>query len=522
MNWFMVHGSWFMVRPFRDFILVILSAALLSLPFINARLWVFAWFGFVPLFTVILGGSKAKAFWSAFLTGVFFWSFTIYWLIHVTLLGLAPLVLYLALYFGIFGLIVSRHKLLLTPYYLFLVPSVWVILEYVRSYLFTGFPWALLGYSQYLNLPAIQISDITGAWGVSFLVVMVNILLFKVIGNRLRVTGKGKGVFKKTHGYLLPYIFLITAFGYGFYRLHLSPATVRLSPMKISVVQGNIPQELKWDVLARDFILRRYADLTILAAKDNPDLIIWPEAASPCLLGEDPECFNIITDLARKAKTPLLSGVVTRENELFYNSAILISRRGEIVKRYDKVHLVPFGEYIPLKKVLPFLQTIVPIGDINRGEEFTVFTQSAKESKQDVFRFSVLICFEDLFPEISREFINRGADFLVNITNDAWYKKTAAPYQHLAASVFRAVENRVFLVRSANTGVSGFISPSGKLIYLVRDNKNRNIFIEGFSTQDIFTGGRKATFYNLHGEYFIFLLFIFFIYSIFRLIRRRG
>jgi apolipoprotein N-acyltransferase len=500
----------------KELSLCLVSTGLLLLSFPNYNIWLFAWFGFVPLFFAIQNKSKRRVFFLAYLCGVIFWFGTIYWLIHVTFPGTVLLVLYLALYFGLFGLLISYYTLYLPVrqagakrYTLLFVPSVWVILEYIRSHLFSGFPWALLGYSQYLNLPVIQIADITGVWGVSFLVMMVNVLIYKLISNRLWVTGKKN---KTLIG--LPLLLLILTLGYGYYHLNLPPTTYYLPPIKISVIQGNIPQELKWEPQSRDFIIDKYFRLTAQAVKEKPDLIIWPEAAMPCVLEEAPLFYEKVKEFSKRIKTPLVLGAVTAKNDNYYNSALFISSEGKLLNRYDKLHLVPFGEYIPLKKILSFLETVVPIGDITAGKEYTIF-QIPNPKIQT--RFAVLICFEDLFPKLSREFVKKGANFLVNITNDAWYKKSSAPFQHLQASVFRTVENRVFLVRAANTGVSGFILPTGKIISLVQDESSRKIFIDGFATKDIFMPEWPLSFYTRYGDIFIFLLFIFIICSIFRL-----
>jgi apolipoprotein N-acyltransferase len=204
----------------------------------------------------------------------------------------------------------------------------------------------------------------------------------------------------------------------------------------------------------------------------------------------------------------------------------LISSQGETLVKYNKLHLVPFGEYIPLKKIFPFLETIAPIGDIRPGQDYTIFAlpgpqspvpslnaQTRKRTNAQT-KFAVLICFEDLFPELARNFVKKGAQFLVNITNDAWYRKTSAPYQHLQASVFRAVENRVSLARAANTGVSGFITPNGKIISLVCDRTGRNIFIEGYKDQEIAIIERRPTFYTRYGDVFIVVCFLFLLYDI--------
>jgi apolipoprotein N-acyltransferase len=274
--------------------------------------------------------------------------------------------------------------------------------------------------------------------------------------------------------------------GYGYYKILRTAHGARRTTLKISLIQGNIPQELKWDKGSQALILERYAQLSQKAAMEKPDLIIWPEAASPGFIGaaEDDWIVERILAVPKETGIPLLLGSVVRENKNYFNSALLIDRQGKIAGRYDKLHLVPFGEYIPLKELFPFLETIVPIGDFTSGDSYTLFSLSPAAGGAGA-KFGVLICFEDTIPELSRNFVKKGADFLVNITNDGWFKETKAPYQHLAASVFRAVENRVPLVRAANTGVSCFIDSRGRIKAKITEN-GKDIFVPGTKTENIF------------------------------------
>jgi len=490
----------------KDLFLCLLSGCLLIFSFPNFNLWLFAWFGFVPLFFAIQNKRKFKAFLLSYFTGLIFWFGTIYWLIHVTFPGLVLLVLYLALYFGIFGLLISFYPLSAIRYPLIYIPCLWVLLEYLRSYLFTGFGWALLGYSQFLNLPVIQIADITGVWGVSFLVMMVNVVIWQL----MNVTSHKSQVARIKSGYLVISFFLLGAsLIYGYYRLSLRPATGDLQPIKVSVIQGNIPQELKWQTRSREFILDRYLTLSRDASCEEPGLVIWPEAAVPGYLfnPQDKWMFERIFNFAKDRKLNFLIGAVAEEGENYFNTAILVDGQGRIIQRYNKLHLVPFGEYIPFKKAFPFLETIVPIGDFTAGREYTVF------SLDGTTKFSVLICFEDLFPELSRRFVKKGANFLVNITNDAWFGKTPSPFQHLALSVFRAVENRRFLLRAANTGVSGFIAPNGAVSSLVADNRGKAVFITGYETAFVYPRD-NITFYTRFGDIVVLICLILAIYGI--------
>ena len=479
--------------------LCVFSGILLSIPFWNGNFWIFAWCGMAPLFFALEGRSRAQRFLLGYLCGVVFWWATIFWLVHVTFIGTAVLILYLALYFGIFGVLLPVRNP--KPAFTFLlVPSAWVILEYVRSHLLTGFPWALLGYSQYLNLPVIQIADVTGVWGVSFLVMMGNAALYSVIGYRLAASGERlaqRGIRNQGVATLLC---ILLAVLYGYHKLNRMPHAKNPTPLKISVIQGNIPQDFKWTPQYNDFIIKQYLTLTKKASVGIPDLILWPEAALPVVPEEEPAYYEMAVKSAQETRCNLLFGAVTKRDSLYYNSAILISPQGSMRARYDKIHLVPFGEYIPLRNTLPFLQTFVPIGDMTAGKEYTVFTPSLKLKTLNPVHFSVLICFEDLFPELSRQFVKKGADFLVNITNDAWYKKGPASMQHLQASVFRAVENRVQVVRAANTGISAFIDPSGKIISKVCDKGGRMIFVEGYDTQVIALTHNVPTAYNRFGD----------------------
>ncbi|MDP3143621.1 MAG: apolipoprotein N-acyltransferase [Candidatus Omnitrophota bacterium] len=467
-------------NAYKAIILSLFSSLLLILSFPRADLGFLAWVGLLPLFFAIRGKSPIFSFLISYLCGFLFFLGTIYWLIHVTLLGWIVLCLYLALYFGLFGFLFSRFSKLPKILFFFFIPCAWTLLEYLRAHLLTGFGWALLGYSQYKFLPIIQIADIAGAYGISFLVIMVNLAIYLRLRER-----------KESRAEIMICSFLIIlTFTYGFFRLNQKPGVERI---KISVIQGNIPQEWKWEEGKKDFNLEKYLFLAKLAALENPDLIIWPETAFPGYLWQEPELFAKVLKLTREIKIPLLVGLVTSDGASIYNSAILISKDGEPAQIYNKLHLVPFGEYIPLRKVLPFLETIVPIGDFTAGKEYTVFKTPAP--------FSTLICFEDTVAELSCQFTKRGAEFLTNITNDAWFKDTAAPYQHLQASVMRAVENRRPLIRAANTGVSAFIAANGEIVDRVQQS-GKDTFVDGILSSEI-TTGNELTFYTRFGDIFI-------------------
>jgi len=272
----------------------------------------------------------------------------------------------------------------------------------------------------------------------------------------------------------------------------------------------NIPQDIKWDEDSKKWILQTYLDLSKDASKVKPALIIWPEASFPGYLKEG-EYFSLqVQQLARDTNTPLLIGALNLDEEEGenYNSAFLISPEGEIKKVYNKLHLVPFGEYIPLRKIFSFVEKTTPqIGNYNRGKEYTVFRSQGTENRTpNTYHrspsFAVLICFEDLFPNLARKFTQKGTNFLINITNDAHYRISPAPWQHFTHSVFRAVENRTPVVRAANTGVSGFINSQGRITKLVRVQE-RSVGVGGWVVEEV-SLVPSVTFYSRFGDLFVY------------------
>lgn len=290
--------------------------------------------------------------------------------------------------------------------------------------------------------------------------------------------------------------------------------------LRVAVIQGNIPQAEKWDERFRSLIMSKYEALTRLVAEKEPDLVVWPETSVPGFLESEPDLLQKVSGLAASLKIPILAGApsVRGREENYYNSAILLSEDGRIAGRYDKMHLVPFGEYVPFKNIFSFVEKFAPkpIGDFSAGMDHTVFNffveRTAKE--RDVrwrmlkkARFSALICFEDIFPDLTRSFVKRGANFLVNMTNDAWFGLTSAPYQHAQSSVFRAVENRVNVVRAANTGYSCFIDQKGHVTSAVHLG-GKNLFVDGFVVEDVILT-RTRTFYTVYGDVFAYICIFF-------------
>ncbi len=488
-------------------ILAALSGCLAFLSFPPAELSGLAWVALVPIMVVAGKTGLRGSFFYSFLSGIFFFGGLLYWLTNVTVPGLVVLVIFLALFWGSFGL--AAHFVIKNSKDLLILPFVWVILEYIRGNLFTGFPWGLLAYSQYKNINLIQIADFTGSYGVSFMVAMFNVALLGFVIKR-----------KDKRKYMIvALLFILMASAYG---MNSQSAYTYEKGPRISVVQGNIEQDKKWDEAFAEEIIKKHTALSEKAHGDIPDMIIWPETAYPYVIEGESDTPDGVSVLAGKNKDHILAGVVYEDDGGYYNSAVLIGQNGKTSGVYRKTHLVPFGEYVPFGALLARLRGLIdkPIGDFRKGKEYTIFSlpgstsMSGKEGmimKQTRFyKFGVMICFEDIFPYLARELVKKRANFLVNITNDAWFGRTAASRQHVQSSVFRAVENRTPVVRAANTGISCFIDSSGNVFSVVSSNGSE-IFVEGYSTADIAVCRARA-FYTTHGDVFVLFSFIMIIF----------
>jgi apolipoprotein N-acyltransferase len=482
----------------RDILLSLFSGILLILSFPNFDLESLAWFALVPLFFSIEKKGLYYSFKLGFLTGLISFLGILYWIIvAVHTYGNVPLILsglillllvvYLSLFIGAFTFLTRLIQMRSGIQTIFLTPIIWVALEYLRSFFLSGFPWANLGHSQYLNLPFIQMADITGVYGLSFVILLVNAALFWVF----RQWAKKIFPFREV---AITALILLGFLIYGYGKMNAVDRQMIQNPsLKIGLIQGNIDQSIKWDESFQKETLKIYEKLSSRVAEGKPDLIIWPETATPFFFQDAKEYQPFILDIPKKTNAFLLFGTPSYKIEKgkinHYNSAYLISTSGELNGRYDKIHLVPFGEYVPMQNLLFFIGSLGEgIGDFKSGKE--IFNFSLPQGK-----FGVLICFEIIFPDLCRKFVKDGADFLVTITNDAWFGRTSAPYQHFSIATFRAIENRVFIARAANTGISGFIDPKGRIL------KQGGIFTEEAMNGTIRLPSGK-TFYTLYGDVF--------------------
>ncbi len=453
--------------------------------------------------------------------GIFAWIHHVkgFSFIHYLLLGL-----YLGIYFGIFGSMIHIFDPQTALYPVF-VALVWVCLEYLRShFFFLALPWALLGHTQYKNINLIQCASFTGVYGLSFLMALVNasmaMFLYRIFFDRPgRIENKRRFYHFSFCLHLWPIflVLLLCLWGKSIRKRGLHTGKIR-----VGLVQGNIPQEIKWkkEILTRT--IDRYECLTKEAAGEQPSLIIWPETSIPIDFHSYPTKMWRILRLAKNIEIPLVCGAAgsakigRSENKPggIYNSAFYISAEGTLVGEYRKIKLLPFGEYLPSLGRLSW-STFFPKLK-NRflpGEKARVFPLH-KES------FGITICWENIFPDFFRKFVLNGASFMVNISNDGWFKHSAGPYQHLMCNVFRAVENRISIARAANTGVSCFISPFGRIIRKITDEGKKDLNIIGVAVEDLpFYPG--PTFYTKYGDIFIFASITLLILGLFRQIIRQ-
>lgn len=483
--------------------LPILSAVLLVLAFPPFSLGFAAWFSFVPLLWALDGAGKRQGFALGYIYGFVFFLGTVNWVIHsmyhyggvpffASVLVMLALVLYLSLFPALFGLFFAASSGSSVAARVVLAPSSWVAFEYLRGYLFTGFPWAVLGYTQVPYLPVIQIADNTGVWGVSFLVVAVNAAVF------LTVRAYAKKERLPVGEALAVVLIFASTVSYGLLSIRsVDEALPSWSKIKAGVLQGSIDQGVKWDKAYQQKTLDTYRALSLSASEAGARLLVWPETAIPFYFEADKVKNGFIGDIVRDTGSYLLTGSpsynynrVSGTTE-YFNSAYLVSPEAEVIGRYDKVHLVPFGEYVPLRSVLPFEKLTAGVGDFTSGA-------GPLPIKFEGGGIGVLVCFESIFPELAREEVKNGATVLVNITNDGWFGRTAAPYQHFDMSVLRAVENKTFVLRSANTGISAVIDPVGRV------RKKTRLFEKAALVDEIGLRHSRPTFYTAYGDIFAY------------------
>jgi apolipoprotein N-acyltransferase len=467
-NWLKTHRS--------QMILALASALLLTLAFPKIDMGWLAWVALTPLLLAIRQVDRKAGFVLGFSFGLLHYLGLMYWTVytmvlygHIPMFQAAVILILLAAYLALYPACFTSLIAWLRPkplHLILLAPSLWVALEMLRNRLFTGFPWELLGYSQYHHLRVIQVADLFGVYAVSGLIVLFNCALtIGVLGWLELQWHQYLPSRKSAHRCAAAVLALMVGlYLYGGWRMHLTDQVATSSEQaKVALVQGNIDQAQKWDPRFQVLTVVKYRQLSLEPTAKSADLIVWPETATPFYFLADPVLTQMVMEGIKRTQAYFVIGspsyaTENREQLIYHNSAYLISPQGEPKGQYDKVHLVPFGEYVPLKRFLPFIHKLVAqVGDFRPGLRGNTLPWKNHA-------LGMLICYEAIFPELARAMVQNGADLLVNITNDAWFGRTSAAYQHFSMAVFRAVENRRVLVRSANTGISGFIDANGRVL----------------------------------------------------------
>ena len=471
-----------------------------------------AYITLVPFLLLLEEKNEGEAFRWGYITGLFIAMCTLFWIGWVTLPGMIGVLLVWPLYTALFALVFRflwRHY---SAVAFILAPFLWVSIEYMQSLTELAFPWNYIGYTQSYYLPFIQFAEYTSVYGVSFWVVLLNVLLFFAWKNRK--TNRKMTV----TAVIFTLLIFLAPLPYGL-RL-LNSSTAESKAVHVSLVQGNRDPNEKWagDIYKENFLV--YETLTRQALQESPDLVIWPETAMPFYLRSKPLYMRRMHELVDSSATAILTGMM---DFLYYkdgsydhfNSAMLFQPHQSRTQTYAKMKLVPFSERVPYKTHFPFkflkdLLWDLGIGDFGVGEEISVFSVGANAQAGNVsaennkkknieYKMATAICFESVFPEHIRKYVNAGADFLIIITNDAWFGKTSAPFQHTQIAVFRAIENRRDIARCANTGISCFIDKYGRV------RKSTSIFSSAVITDKVELNSQK-TFYTQHGN--IFVIFI--------------
>ncbi len=471
-----------------------LSGTLLFLSFPKFGHGAVAWVSLAPLLIALNGASPGQGLRLGYITGGTSALGVLYWTslvviqygglsLPVGIVVMTLLCLAFAFFPALFGWIVARWSRALGPRALLLAPLAWVGTEILRAHTFFEFPWCLLGYSQHAHLPFIQVASFTAVYGVSFLVAVASALLaYAAVESRAPLRRLALVAWPVLLGGL---------WVWGSWTM--GRAVPESGRIRVGLVQGGILQEDKWLPENAWQNIGRHLELTDRAAEEGARLVVWPESAVPFLFDEAPPLAQALTGIVRRRGIYLLFGNDDRDPAHVYVGAKMLTPEGELVYRYHKMQLVPFGEYVPLQPLLTLggrvtAKLVQQVADFTPGKQATL-------GEADGHRLGALICYESIFPHLVRRFTAQGAELLVNITNDAWYGRTSAPYQHLAMTVFRAVENRRYLVRAANTGITAVVDPRGRVLASTA-LFDRTVLVREAG----FVAGR--TFYGRYGDVF--------------------
>jgi len=485
-------------------VLAVTAGLALALSFHKTNVAGLAWVAPGLMLVAARGG---RTFWLGYLAGFTHYLVSLSWLLQIPvrfypILGWVALCVYLALYPAAWVWLVSRFAVEVSSWwrrtlFALFAATAWVAMEMAVARVFTGFPWNLLGASQQKLLPLNQLASFTGVYGVSFLAVWISVSLVHAL-DALRTSPARRHVWLKDLAW--PLLVVAAVYAWGLHEIRSQPRPER--EVRVALIQPAIPQTMIWNPAESETRFAELIHLTEAALTNQPQLVIWPEAALPSPVRADPEAQRAIVRLAVTNRVWFIIGSDDFDfrgtNEIHFNSSFLVTPRGEFISTYRKRRLVIFGEYVPLIDYLPFVKYLTPIsGGFTAGEAPVTFDLGEVNAKT-----SVLICFEDVFPHYAREHARADIDFLVNITNDGWFRESAAHWQHAASAAFRAIENGVPLVRCANNGISCWIDRFGGLHDVFFDG-DRDVYRAGFKIVRVpIAATRTRTFYSQHGDVF--------------------
>jgi apolipoprotein N-acyltransferase len=514
---------------FRRYLLAALAGAMLGMAYPTMGLAALAWLAPGMMLAIALGHGGWNGFRIGYVGGLSFHLVSLYWLLLIPVrfapvIGWLVLSAYLALYQGVWVFLCWKlypYRLdasgPTTPWQQFLTnrwakqlqwtltcAALWVAAEMVQARFLTGFPWNLLGVSQFRMTPLIQIASFTGVYGVSFLMIWFSVAL---------VSASAVMVFRPARprdwmAEIMPPIFVVVILlGYGLRQVAYAPASP--ASLKVALVQPSIPQEVIWDTAKSEKRFQQLIQLTRRALTNQPDLLVWPEAAVPNLFRYDTNIHVVVTNLVRAHDVWLVLGADDvvwtngkngQSDYKYYNCSFLINPQGGLERIYRKRKLVVFGEYVPFANWFPFLRDFTSVhGDFTPGDLPVPFLLKNLKVK-----LSVLICFEDIFPNFTRQYVDADTDFLLNLTNNGWFGESAAQWQHAANAVFRAVENGLPLVRCANNGLTCWVDAQGR-IHDEYFPLTKDIYGAGFKIVRVpITAGkrRSPTVYRVYGDWF--------------------
>ena len=492
----------------RDLTLTLLTAVALTLAFPPFRLGFLAYWGVIPFLLLLENKGPGPAFRWGYLTGLLFSLLALYWISWTTLPGAIATITVHPLYYSLFAVLLIPMRRLWPTGYLIAVPFLWTAIEYLKSLGDLGFPWLTLGYTQTYYLQLIQYASFTSVYGVSFWVVCLNVLLLAMWQFR-----ENKRLLFGLAATLL--LFFVIPYFYSLAVMQHSEEPKE--QIRVGLVQGNVDPYQKWE---KNFVEQNFQIFETLSrqlTKNQPDVVIWPETATPTWLLHKSADLQRVRQLALEIGAPILTGIpdyVFLDDNSYrtYNSAALIYGDDRPIPTYAKKHLVPFGERVPYEDDIPFFKEWLAKlemgeGNWSPGSEIKLFGLEAHASggSTGVYKpihLAAIICFESIFPDEVAEFVRQGADLLVVITNDAWFGRPSVPfwlsggiYQHAQIAIFRAIENHISIARCANTGITETIDPYGRI------RKRAPIFKEAV-VSDAVPLRHEMTFFSRHGNVF--------------------